>query len=94
MKVIIDIPKKEYDIIKNYKSFMPWAEGLIKKGVAIPEGATNGDIIKAMFPNAQIDYHKANELVEEYVTFYINGCDTCQDYTLEWWNAPYKGVEE
>lgn len=64
----------------------------VVNAIPIPEGATNGDIIKAMFPNAQIDYHKANELVEEYVTFYINGCDTCQDYTLEWWNAPYKEV--
>lgn len=64
-----------------------------KRMQVLPDNATNGDMIKAMFPNAQIDYHKANELVEEYVTFYINDCDTCQDYTLEWWNAPYKKSE-
>lgn len=53
MKVIIDIPKEEYGIIKNYKSFMPWAERLIKKGVAIPEGATNGDVVMAIFKEIQ-----------------------------------------
>ena len=86
MKVIIDIPKKEYDIIKNYKSFMPWAEGLIKKGVAIPEGATNGDIIKAMFPNMQFS------IVNELVWTNIDGQST--RFLTEWWNAPYNGVEE
>lgn len=86
MKVIIDIPKEEYDIIKSYKSFMSWTEGLIKKGVAIPEGATNGDMIKAMFPDMQFN------IVNELVWTNIDGQST--RFLTEWWNAPYmKEVE-
>lgn len=51
---------------------------------------TNGDMIKALFPNSQIDYHEKSELVDRYVTVFINGCDTCQDYPWGWWNTPYK----
>lgn len=56
---------------------------------------TNGDMIKAMFPDAQIDYHEKSDLVDDYVTVFIKDCDTCQDYSLDWWNAPHRGgVEE
>lgn len=57
--------------------------------IPISEGATNGDMIKAMFPNAQIDYHEKSDLVDDYVTVFIKGCDTCQDYSYDWWNALY-----
>lgn len=58
--------------------------------IPIPEGATNGDMIKAMFPNAEIDYHEKSDLVDSYVTVFIKGCDTCQDYSYDWWNEPYR----
>ena len=51
---------------------------------------TNGEKIREVFPNARIGYHKATDLVDEHVTVFINGCDTCQDYSMEWWNAEYK----
>lgn len=54
---------------------------------------TNGDMIKTMFPNAQIDYHEKSDLVDRYVTVFPKHCDTCQDYSLEWWNAPYEEEE-
>ena len=80
MKVIIDIRKEEYDIIKNYKSFMP-----------IPEGATNGDMIKAMFPQAKIII---NELLGTNGTVFVQygseEYDEIVSYSLEWWDAPYK----
>jgi len=60
----------------------------------IPEDATNGDVIKAMFPNASIHYHKADELVDDYVSVNIIGCDIQQDYSAEWWDAPYKVERE
>ena len=84
MKVIIDIPKKEYDIIKSYKSFMSWTEGLIKKGVAIPDGVTNGDLIKAIFPDAE--YLECGVVID--VVFARNEENW---FDKNWWNAPYKG---
>lgn len=62
------------------------------KNIFIPEDATNGDVIKAVFPNAEYDYHEKSELVDAHVTVFINDCDTCQDYSMDWWNAKYKGV--
>lgn len=59
--------------------------------VEIAGNLTNGDVIKAIFPNASFHYHKANELIDDYVSVNIIGCDTQQDYSAEWWNAPYKG---
>lgn len=61
--------------------------------IPIPDGATNGDMIKAMFPNAQIDYHEKSDLVDEYVTVFLKDCDTCQDYSYDWWNTPYERGE-
>ena len=56
--------------------------------IEIPKGATNGDMIKAMFPNIEIEG--------------IGGeikCIAAQNgtsyFALDWWNAPYKkGREE
>ena len=62
--------------------------------LTIPDNPTNGDMIKALFSDAKIDYHEKSDLVEAYVTIFIKDCDTCQDYTLDWWNAPYKGESE
>ena len=58
--------------------------------INIPEDATNGEVIKAMFPNAEYDYHEKSELVDAHVTVFINDCDTYQDYSMDWWNAKYK----
>lgn len=52
----------------------------------IPDNATNGDMIKDMFPNAII---KINEIGSMVHVKYNN--HTCWvNYELEWWNAPYK----
>lgn len=64
-----------------------------RDAVVIQPNATNGDAIMAMFPDAEIDYHEKSDLVDRHVTVYIKGCDTCQDYSYEWWNAPYMESE-
>lgn len=67
----------------------------IVNAISIPDDATNGDIIKAMFPDAQIDYHEESDFVDGHVTVFPKDCDTCQDYSIDYWNAPYmKGAEE
>lgn len=60
----------------------------------ISDNTTNGDAIKAMFPNIEIDYHEKSDFVDSHVTVYIKDCDTCQDYSCDWWNAPYKGGKQ
>ena len=49
----------------------------------IPEGATNGDVIKTMFPNAKITEYGDCLVDFTYQT-------ESQFFTLDWWNAPYK----
>jgi len=55
----------------------------VKKAVVIPENPTNGDVIKALFP----DYK--TEIEYERVIFFKNDESwiTCHP---EWWNSPYK----
>jgi hypothetical protein len=59
--------------------------------VEISEGATNGDMIKAMFPNAIIEINELGSMV--HVKYNNHTCWV--NYELDWWNAPYKReVEE
>ena len=84
MKVVIDIPAdlkkmlfdyEVFDIAHSYRLAM-----CVKNGTPLSEGATNGDMIKAMFPSL------ANSNLE-LVDVLLN--------TKSWWNAPYKRkVEE
>ncbi len=55
MKLIIDIDENDYEYMKRgYVSSTFNIFNIIKNGTPIPENATNGDVIKALFPNAQI----------------------------------------
>ena len=49
--------------------------------IEIPKNATNGDVIKAMFPNVII------QILDN--TVYTN-IDNGVWFSLDWWNAPYK----
>ena len=54
---------------------------------------TNGDMIKAMFPNAKIII---NEILGEKGTVFVNfeNPETVILFDLDWWNAPYKRGNE
>ena len=59
--------------------------------VLIPDNATNGDVIMAMFPNAKWYVNEDNEVFTDHVT--LN--DRFVRFNIDWWNAPYKkGVNE
>lgn len=66
----------------------------VKIGTVIPDNATNGDMIKAMFPNAtfMIDEEKDEQGTKNLYVY----TDDFEGFTvdLDWWNAPYNGVEE
>ena len=55
------------------------------QAVPIPDNVTNGDVIKAMFPNG---------ITSKFVSFMrlVTG-DTYVDCSYEWWNAPYEPQE-
>ena len=64
------------------------------KKVTIPVGATNGDVIKAMFPYVNVK----NECAEYYSVNIENlqediACNTV-GFSKDWWNAPYKVESE
>lgn len=50
--------------------------------IPIPDNATNGDMIKAIFPN-----YDEIELTEEYPSGKTY-------FSSDWWNAPYKKGSE
>lgn len=53
--------------------------------IPIPEGATNGDVIKAVFPNASRTAENDNYVYIENLDSYIP-----QKFFSNWWNSPYK----
>lgn len=57
--------------------------------IELPENATNGDMIRAMFPNAEIDANPYSPSVDIYV-----GGILMMRVDRNWWNAPYMGVTE
>ena len=58
----------------------------LSRCIEIPDGATNGDVIMAMFPNA-----KVSVFVKEVG---VKGLDTYSTFTKKWWNTPYEGGKE
>lgn len=60
--------------------------------IPIPEGATNGDMIKAIFPNYDDNKARFEEDGEVYEVHYIHILDSMaiNKFDESWWNAPYK----
>ena len=62
-------------------------------GKPIPEGATNGDMIKAMFPNCKdwkARFEDNDGEVYEVHFVQLPNSMTVNKYEESWWNAPYK----
>lgn len=55
--------------------------------VKIPDNATNGDVIKALFPQMNTKKLKTATVMRIHNIFSAS-CD------LEWWNAPYKKEDD
>lgn len=105
MKVLIDIPQDHKRVIDNLVSdckgyLLPHEVEIrlaraVKIGTVIPDNATNGDMIKAMFPEVEVQ-----EIMGWFDKDKVLGYRTwlggrSQDYLFDWWNAPYKKeVEE
>ena len=86
MQIVIDIPEEDY-ILATKEDFSAIYNGnhiakAIKDGTPLPDNATNGDVIKAMFEPNRIT--RTDDVVtEEY------------EFNEVWWNEPYqKGGKE
>ena len=100
MKVIIDIPKEVLEHPHNYCCYA-LANQIKGNYTPIPDNATNGDMIKAMFPKAEfnnampftdgrwetINLDTENRLRAIYKPTQL------RTYA-DWWNAPYKKEAE
>ena len=87
MRVIIDIPKDSYKATICENMTPPDVKNVvvgIKNGIQIPDNATNGDVIKALFPSER-DEHSMTPIHLMY-----DGLDFVKEFRREWWNAPYK----
>ena len=61
--------------------------------IEIPKNATNGDMIKTMFPDAKIKEIRGT--FEGNLLGYRTWLgDLSQDFLLDWWNEPFKRDEE
>ena len=85
MKILIDIPEEVKSRIAfgiTYKDDIQILADAIDNGTPLPDNATNGDIIKTLFPNgSQV---KGAEI------YIMNDNKSNVFYDFNWWNAPYK----
>lgn len=100
MKLIIDIPEKIEEYIKDY---IPIGAGnnvfcypdeivrMIQNGTPIPDNATNGDVIKAIFPCSKYNEYFADvEMKTE-----ENDTRFKSVFDRDWWDELYqKGGKE
>ena len=91
MKLIIDIDEGLYKATVNgLDANEIWDLRMaVANGTPISDNATNGDVIKAMFLNADIEIHN----ITVYVIFDMRS--NVISFDLDWWNALYqKGGKE
>ena len=60
------------------------------KAIVIPPNATNGDMIKAMFPNVEIVRQEINSISNNIVVRDNSFLGAINRFHADWWNAPYK----
>ena len=64
------------------------------KAIPIPDNATNGDMIIAMFPNCEQKEHMNNGYFEMYFDNDLKNASYMR-VSKDWWNTPFKrGREE
>ena len=81
----ISIAKIPDSIFREYSNKnVEMLEETILNGILLPDDATNGDVIKALFPNGSYGTNG------DYIHVFGVGGNGVWTFTLKWWNAPYK----
>lgn len=94
-KVIIDVPNLDNpQNVVNGSIASALITKAYKNGTFIPENATNGDIIKIMFPDVEVTEIKGSFDKDKLLGYRTWLGGRSQDYLLDWWNAPYKKESE
>ena len=63
------------------------------EAIPIPKGATNGDMIKALFPNIEVETYGVVTSVKG-LDCNKGALDPYRHFWSDWWNAPYKENED
>lgn len=64
----------------------------LKSAICIPENATNGDMIKALFPDVKVEGYNKDVHGNPHL-YCVDELDGVTHFTADWWDAPYKGTE-
>ncbi len=95
MKLIVDVPDNVYAKVMEYCEHNEIVEavyGYIYHGTPIPDNATNGDVIKAMFDTTEEHFYDEDRMVDVYG---LDRSDDPSTFYADWWNGPYqKGGKE
>lgn len=97
MKVIANIPEDMLQELKDgcfgAKHTLYDLAGAIRNGVVLPDNATNGDMIKAMFPLIEVRREissTSDNIVMRDDSFF----GAINRFHTDWCKAPYKGVQD
>ena len=89
MQIVIDIPEDVY-IARKYGDISPWITGTIldavEQGTPIPDNATNGDVIKTFYPDAEYDTYF--DFVA--MTNHTERTVFESHFDRDWWDEPYQ----
>lgn len=90
MQVIVELPEQKFELIQMMAmgGLGDFVHKAVAQGVILPKNPTNGDMIKAMYP----DLIFCESMVEGYVNHVegIIGRDKKDMYfDIDWWDAPY-----
>lgn len=104
MRIILEIPDEEVEIIKrngfNKDGTFSFklnevVKQAIRNGVILPDKATNGDMIKAMFSKGKVRCEVSfthDKTVFSFPDGTYFGAE-CR-FNTDWWNEPYKGGQD
>ena len=96
MQIVIDISEEMINLIKDKSvecfNIVHYSQILdaIYNGTPIPNNATNGDVIKMMFPSIKLEHDDG-----AFVFYKDFDSELAHNFFRDWWNALYqKGGKE
>ena len=91
MKLIIDIDEKLYKAnLRGLEADEVWdLRVAIKNGTPIPDNATNGDVIKAIFGADKVSGFMGYVRIMARVGNWFND-GVVAEFDNDWWNSPYQ----
>ena len=88
MKLIVDIPEELTKKEHWYTDEEKWTViDVVRNGTPIPDNATNGGVIKAMFDTTEEHFYDEDRMVDVYG---LDRSDDPSTFYADWWNAPYQ----